>query len=157
VKQFTISLMGLCVLLSNTVQAEESNLTLSLGGFNVERSASAMIQVENQFSLDWVGFKPHIGLFVTEDSAAYLYGGIGYPISINKEWSFNPSVSVGYYNDGADLDLGYDVEFYTQLRLNYQLSEKSSLGIAYGHISNLDLGDENPGADTAYISYSFNY
>ena len=96
-----------------------------------------------------------MGLFFTTDSAAYAYGGVGYPFEINNKWSITPSVSAGYYNQGADTDLGYDVEFYSQLRLEYKLENDAKIGLGVGHISNFDLDDHNPGAETAYLSYSF--
>jgi hypothetical protein len=63
-------------------------------------------------------------------------------------------VSGGYYNDGAGRDLGYDVEFYSQLRLEYRLSADAGIGLGVGHISNAGIGDKNPGAETAYLSYT---
>lgn len=84
-------------------------------------------------------------------------GGVGYSFSINNKWSLTPSLSAGYYNDGADTDLGYDVEFYTQLHLQYKLENDAKLGLGFGHISNLDLGDRNPGAETMYMSYSIRF
>ena len=37
---------------------------------------------EYRFSSDWSGFSPQAGLFVTEDSGAYIYGGAGFPIAL---------------------------------------------------------------------------
>ena len=114
-----------------------------------------MGQIEYVFAAQWAGFKPHVGLFFSSDSAGYVYGGVGYPFEINDTWSITPSLSAGYYNQGADVDLGYDVEFYSQLKLEYQLNNKAKIGLGIGHISNVDLDDKNPGAETAYLSYSF--
>lgn len=139
---------------STQLVAQESSLNLALGSFDVSHSGSAMGQVEYGFATDWSGFKPHVGLFFTTDSAAYVYAGIGHPFQLNDKWSLTPSVSAGYYNDGADVDLGYDVEFYSQLRLEYKLENNAKIGLGIGHISNAELGDHNPGAETAYLSYS---
>ena len=137
--------------------AEEANLTLALGGFDIGKSETAMGQLEYRFSTDWSGFSPQAGFFVTADSATYLYGGIGYPFAINDNWSVIPSLSAGYYNNGADKDLGYDVEFYSQLRLEYRLAGDARIGLGVGHISNAGIGDRNPGAETAYLSYSLGF
>lgn len=64
---------------------------------------------------------------------------------------------MGYYNQGADIDLSYDVEFYSQLKVEYQLDNKTKIGLGVGHISNAELGDHNPGAETAYLNYSIKY
>lgn len=144
-------------LLSTQLYAEEANLTLALGNFDFGKSGTAMGQLEYRFSTDWSGFRPQAGLFFTTDSATYLYGGIGYPVAINDSWSVMPSISAGYYNNGADKDLGYDVEFYSQLRLEYMLASKARIGLGIGHISNASIGDTNSGAETVYLSYSIDF
>lgn len=136
------------------VYAEESRLNFALGGFDISHSGTAMGQIEYAFATDWSGFKPHVGLFASADSAAYLYAGVGYQFDINNKWSLTPSISAGYYNQGADVDLGNDAEFYSQLRLEYKLENDAKIGLGIGHISNLDIGDHNPGSETAYLSYS---
>lgn len=144
-------------LFATPLYAEEANLTLALGGFDIGKSATAMGQLEYRFSTGWSGFRPQAGFFVTADSATYLYGGIGYPFAINDNWSVIPSISAGYYNNGADKDLGYDVEFYSQLRLEYRLAGNARIGLGIGHISNANIVDKNPGAETAYLSYSIGF
>ena len=139
---------------SAQVFAEESRLNLALGSFDVSHSGTAMGQLEYAFATEWSGFKPHVGLFFSTDSAAYLYAGVGYQFDINSQWSLTPSISAGYYNQGADTDLGNDAEFYSQLRLEYKLENDAKIGLGVGHISNLDLGDHNPGAETLYLNYS---
>lgn len=116
-----------------------------------------MGQIEYVFATQWGGFEPHMGLFFTSDSAAYAYGGVGYPFEINEKWSITPSISAGYYNQGADTDLGYDFELYSQLKIEYQLEDSTKIGLGFGHISNAELGDHNPGAEMAYLGYSIDY
>jgi hypothetical protein len=137
--------------------AAAADLSMALGGFDVGKEATAMGQVEYRFPTDWSGFRPQAGLFATADSGAYVYAGIGYPFAINETWSLIPSLSGGYYSDGAGKDLGYDVEFYSQLRLEYRLSPGAGIGLGVGHISNAGIGDKNPGAETVYLSYSVSF
>lgn len=68
-----------------------------------------------------------------------------------------PSVSAGYYNQGAGRDLGCGLEFYSQLQVRYRRSVDASVGVALAHISNAGLDDHNPGANSAYLSYSFSF
>jgi len=136
---------------------QAGDLTMALGGFNVDDSAKAMAQIEYRFAADWSGFRPQAGLFATEDSAAYAYAGLGYPVALGEQWALVPSVSAGYYHQGADKDLGYDLEFYSQLRLEYRLSAAAALGCGIGHISNAGIGDDNPGAETLYLSYRLDF
>ena len=145
---------GLILTQSSALAAD---LTIALGSFDINKDGTAMGQVEYRFSKDWSGFRPQAGLFATADSGAYVYAGIGYPLSISEKWSLLPSFSGGYYNDGAGKDLGYDVEFYSQLRLEYRLSPGAGIGLGVGHISNADIDDKNPGAETVYLSYTVSY
>jgi hypothetical protein len=152
-----IPLVLIAGLIATQTNAEAADLTMALGGFDVNKSGIGMGQVEYRFSNDWSGFRPQAGFFVTEDSGAYIYGGAGYPFTFNEQWSLTPSVSAGYYHNGAGKDLGYDLEFYSQLRLEYRLAAGSRVGLGIGHISNASLGDLNPGAETVYLSYSIVY
>ena len=146
--------MGLIFTRSSATAAD---LTMALGGFDVGKDTTAMAQVEYRFSTDWSGLRPQAGLFATADSGAYVYAGIGYPFAINEKWSLVPSLSGGYYNEGAGKNLGNDVEFYSQLRLEYRLSPGAGIGLGVGHISNAGIGDKNPGAEIVYLSYSISY
>ena len=94
---------------------------------------------------------PITGGFLTENSASYVYTGV--------EWNFNlgpinftPSFAPGLYGEGSGKDLGHILEFKTEVQASYNLSENSSFGMSYNHISNASLGDKNPGAN----SYMFN-
>ena len=95
---------------------------------------------------------PITGGFITENSAIYIYSGV--------EWNFDlgginltPSFAPGLYEQGDGKDLGHTLEFKTEVQLSYDISNNTSLGMSYNHISNASLGDKNPGAN----SYSFNF
>ena len=54
----------------------------------------------------------------------------------------------GYYHAGDnDHDLGYDLNFRSQLALGYHIDDDWAVSLAAMHISNADLGDDNPGAN----------
>jgi len=144
-------------LILTQTNATAADLTMALGSFDVNKEGTAMGQVEYRFSTDWSGFRPQAGLFATADSSAYVYAGIGYPFSISEKWSLIPSLSGGYYSKGAGKNLGYDVEFYSQLRLEYRLSQGAGIGLGVGHISNADIADKNPGAETVYLNYTVTF
>jgi lipid A 3-O-deacylase len=159
-KGFNIKLLPLLLtsgLILTQVDAAAADLTMALGGFDVSKEATAMGQVEYRFSTDWSGFRPQAGLFATADSGVYVYAGIGYPVAMSEKWSLIPSLSGGYYSDGAGKDLGHDVEFYSQLRLEYRLSTGAGIGLGVGHISNAGVGDKNPGAETACLICSVSF
>ena len=104
--------------------------------------------------------KPFAGIELTSDSAFYLISGIYLEDNIgdlmtgkDNNWNFTPSFGVGYYNDGNGKKLGNKVEFRTTLEFSYQLVNKERIGISFGHISNANIGNKNPGAEIISISY----
>jgi len=96
---------------------------------------------------------PITGGFVTENSAAYIYTGVEWNYNIGNSMTFTPSFAPGLYSEGNGKDLGHVLEFKTEVQAAYNVSENTSLGISYNHISNASLGDKNPGAN----SYEFNF
>ena len=96
---------------------------------------------------------PITGGFITENSAAYLYTGVEWNYDMGGKMTFTPSFAPGLYSEGNGKDLGHILEFKAEIQASYALSENSSFGMSYNHISNASLGDKNPGAN----SYMFNY
>ena len=96
---------------------------------------------------------PITGAFITENSAAYVYTGVEWNYDMGGKMTFTPSFAPGLYNQGDGKDLGHVLEFKTEIQASYAMSESSSMGVSYNHISNASLGDKNPGAN----SYMFNF
>ena len=95
---------------------------------------------------------PITGGFVTNNSAFYLYSGVQWEFDVNDWISITPSFAPGYYNYGGGKDLGYPLEFKSELQMSLNFSENTQMGMSYNHISNASLGTKNPGAN----SYMFN-
>ena len=105
-------------------------------------------------------FLSFAGIELTSDSAFYLISGIYLEDNIgdlfsgkDNNWNFTPSFGVGYYDDGNGKKLGNKVEFRTTIEFSYQLINKDRIGISFGHISNANIGNKNPGAEVISISY----
>lgn len=80
-------------------------------------------------------------------SDAYMiYAGVQKKFKY-KRFGFIPSLAPGYYNNGVEKDLGYDLQFKSQIELTIDLFKDYTLSYAMSHISNADLGDTNPGSD----------
>ena len=92
------------------------------------------------------------GFMMTEDSASYFYTGVQAEYKIGK-LNLTPSFSPGIYSMGDGKDLGSPLEFKSELQLSVDLLPGTKLGYSHSHLSNADLGDKNPGAD----SYMFNF
>ena len=104
--------------------------------------------------------KPFAGIEITTDSAYYLIGGIYLEdnlgdLMIGKEnnWNLTPSFGAGYYDDGDGKKLGNKIEFRTTIEVSYQLDNFDRLGISFGHISNANIGNKNPGVEIISLSY----
>ena len=95
---------------------------------------------------------PVTGGFVTENSAAYIYTGVEWNYEMGDKLKFTPSFAPGLYHEGDGKDLGHALEFKTEVQASYSISNSTSIGMSYNHISNASLGKKNPGAN----SYIFN-
>jgi lipid A 3-O-deacylase len=95
---------------------------------------------------------PITGGFITENSAAYIYTGIEWNLDMGP-LKFTPSFAPGLYHKGDGKDLGHVLEFKTEVQFSYTVSNATSFGVSYNHVSNASLGDKNPGAN----SYMFNF
>ena len=110
---------------------------------------------ENFFNL-----KPFAGIELTSDSAAYFISGIYLDdnlgtIFVGEEsnYIFTPSFGIGYYDEGDGKKLGNNIEFRSTLEISYELKNENRLGLSFGHISNANLGDKNPGVEIISFSY----
>ena len=104
--------------------------------------------------------KPFAGVEFTTDSALYLISGIYLEdnlgeLMIGKEnnWIFTPSFGLGYYDDGNGKKLGNKIEFRTTLEFSYELDNNDRIGLSFGHISNANIGNKNPGVEIISLSY----
>ncbi len=104
--------------------------------------------------------KPFAGIEMTSDSAFYLISGIYLEDNLGElmlgeknKWIFTPSFGLGYYDDGNGKKLGNKLEFRTTLEVSYQLMNLDRIGISFGHISNANIGDKNPGVEIISLSY----
>ena len=68
-----------------------------------------------------------------------------------------PSFAPGYYEKGNGKDLGSVLEFKSEIKLGFDISESSEIGFSYSHISNNTWGDINPGADNQHLTFSKNF
>ena len=95
---------------------------------------------------------PITGGFVTENSAAYIYTGIEWNVDMGG-MIFTPSFAPGLYHEGDGKDLGHVLEFKSEVQLSYIVSNKTSFGVSYNHVSNASLGDKNPGANSYMLNF----
>ena len=95
---------------------------------------------------------PITGLMMTADTSSYFYTGVQAEYKIGK-LNLVPSFAPGLYTMGDGKDLGSPLEFKSELQVSIDILPGTKLGFSQSHLSNADLGDKNPGAD----SYMFNF
>ena len=104
--------------------------------------------------------KPFAGLETTSDSAIYFIGGIYLEDNLGtlfvgekSNLIFTPSFGGGFYDDGHGKKLGNNIEFRTTFELSYQLKNNNRIGFSFGHISNVNIGNKNPGVEIISLSH----
>ena len=104
--------------------------------------------------------KPFIGFEYTGDNASYFISGIYLEDNLGQlingkenNYIFTPSFGFGYYEDGSGKKLGNNIQFRTTIEFSYELKNKNRIGFSFGHISNANLGNKNPGVEIANINY----
>ena len=105
----------------------------------------------------YVKIKPFAGLEATSDLAIYGLGGILFDIPLGPVM-ITPSFGVGLYSRGQGRDLGFPVEFRSQIEVGYRFENEMRVSVAYSHISNGNLSEYNPGVDmiSAYLHVPVN-
>jgi len=101
----------------------------------------------------WI-FKPWAGIEATSDGAFYGAVGVLVDIDLGDRVVLTPSFGAGYYEEGSGKDLGHEIEFRSQIELSYRLDNRARLGLAFSHISNASLGDDNPGVEILNVYYA---
>ena len=104
--------------------------------------------------------KPFAGIELTSDSASYIIAGIYLEDNLGQLFTgkesnliFTPSFGAGYYDDGDGKKLGNKIEFRTTLEISYELKNKNRIAGSFGHISNANLSNINPGVEIISFSY----
>ena len=135
----------------------ELNIFTGIFDFSDDKQAAGIIGLQHQndelFKKSFIGkLSPITGGFFTENNAFYLYTGIQAEYELGF-LTLTPSFAPGYYSYGNGKDLGYPLEFKSEIQMSFDLSDATHLGMSYNHISNASLGNKNPGAN----SYMFNF
>ena len=135
----------------------ELNIFTGMFDFSDDKQASGILGLQHQneelYRKSFLGnLSPITGGFLTAKNAFYLYSGVQAEYDLGF-LTITPSFAPGYYNYGDGKDLGYPLEFKSEIQMTFNLSDSTNLGMSYNHISNASLGSKNPGAN----SYMFNF
>lgn len=114
---------------------------------------SVDFRLEYRHGDDFLFLKPWGGLEVNTDGG--VWGGVGVLVDITFFDSIvlTGSFAPGLYSEGDSKDLGDTIEFRSQVELGYQFGNESRLSVAFSHLSNAGIGDDNPGVEVLSLYY----
>ena len=161
--KFYLKILVFFILLFSSVNADDKNFenkwSLYTGTFDFsdEGAKSTLygvqyINLNNHYDSFLGKLYPVTGFFLTVDNAKYIYKGFQ---TTYDKGSFNitPSFTPGLYDKGNGKDLRHVIEFKTEIQISYNISKKSEIALSYNHISNANLGDNNPGANSYMLNF----
>ena len=125
-------------------------LSLSIGAFDVFDDEGALdLRAEYRPDITYLNFlKPFVGVEATTDLTVWAGGGLLVDYEFKPNWYVTPSLGAGLYTNGdSDLDLDFPIQFRSQIEASYELENNSRVGLAFSHLSNAGLGDQNPGTE----------
>lgn len=137
-------------------QAEEPDFfVFSAGGYDVnDDETAAEFRVEYRSDLRFWKLLPFIGLAGTTDAAFYGYAGLGLDIFLGRRIVIQPNAAFVGYAKGDGKDLGGGLQFRTGGEIAWRFDDYSRLAIAFHHISNAGIYDDNPGTELLVLTYS---
>ena len=161
--KFYLKILVFFILLFGSLSADDKNFenkwSLYTGTFDFsdEGAKSTLygvqyINLNNHYDSFLGKLYPVTGFFLTVDNAKYIYKGFQ---TTYDKGSFNitPSFTPGLYDKGNGKDLRHVIEFKTEIQISYNISKKSEIALSYNHISNANLGDNNPGANSYMLNF----
>lgn len=130
-------------------------LAFSAAFFDVNQQEESAAEARIEFRADermWI-FKPFGGAMATSDGALHGFAGVLIDVALFDKIYITPSFAPGLYHDGNGKDLFYTLEFRSQIEISYRFANGHRLGASFNHISNANLGSDNPGVESAALTY----
>ena len=132
--------------------------TIGAGGFNIINNdggdTAAELRLEYRYGGKWYSLGPMIGILGTSEGGVFGYAGLYTDMRIGDRWIVTPAAGLGGYERGSGKDLGGTFQFHLGLDVSYQFSGGNRLGLKMAHISNAGLHDENPGVESALLTFT---
>ena len=155
VVSIAVTIIGLAAACPPARADDPAFLAVSAGGFDVNDNETAgEFRIEYRSDRKYFFLKPMIGAMLNTDGGVYGYGGINLDIFLGRRWVVMPNFAIGGYRRGSSKDLGSVMEFRSGLEIAYRFDDRSRLGVAFQHISNASIDDNNPGTESVVLTYS---
>jgi hypothetical protein len=122
---------------------------------NAHRNQTGAIDAELRVGQRWAGIGPAVGTIVDLRGGGMVYVGIDSDLALGPV-VVTPLIGLGAWwrGSGSDEDLGGTFEFRLSIAAAYAFENGSRLGIRFGHISNADIHQVNPGENDVMVTYA---
>lgn len=137
--------------------ADPSYVSFGVGAWDATQNDDTAVDFRVEYRhgdpLFWK-IKPWAGVEGTSDGS--IWGGVGIlaDLKLGENVYVVPSFGAGLYaQGGSDKDLDYPLEFRSQIEGGYEFDTGQRVGVAFGHISNANLGDDNPGTEILNVYF----
>jgi lipid A 3-O-deacylase len=120
--------------------------------FNRQRDEALEARIEYRVGRPRFPLRAIATATFTGDSSVFVGAGIAYQVDLGRRWTVTPAFVPGYYRRGNGKDLGFPLEFRSQLEIGYGLPRGSRVAIAVSHLSNGSLGSRNPGQESLTVA-----
>ncbi|MBO1256352.1 acyloxyacyl hydrolase [Alteromonas sp. 5E99-2] len=125
------------------------------GVFDRDLDDPEVVKLEYRFKpTKFLQLAPGLGVSRAGNNANFVFGFVERDFYVKKHWVVSPNFGAGFFNDSESLNLGYDIQFRSGVRIAYEFENKMRLGVELFHLSNGGLGDSNPGTEPAFLSLS---
>lgn len=131
-------------------------IALGAGWYDMNKQEEEAADFRLEYRHDrklWI-FKPWAGIEATSDGAFYGLAGVLIDVHLGEHFVLTPSFGAGGYANGGGKDLGSAIEFRSQIEIAYRFADRSRLSLAFSHISNAGIGDDNPGTEILGAYYA---
>jgi hypothetical protein len=138
-------------------QKESNYLSFSIALFDFIQNNNAAIEGRTEFRFYSIPIlvKPLSGIMANSDGALFLYVGLLYDIPLSTFLYITPSFSPGIYYKSSSKELGFTLNFRSQLEISLKFENNFRFGISFNHISNGTFGNINPGVESLALSAQF--
>ena len=141
----------------NEGRSDCNYITFSIALFDFIQNYNSAIEgrTEFRFYRAPIPVKPLSGIMANSDGGLFLYLGLLYDIPVSTFLYVTPSFSPGLYYKSSSKELGFVLNFRSQLEISLKFENNFRFGISFNHISNGTLGSINPGVESLAISAQF--
>ena len=129
---------------------------MSSGLYDIRRAPAVPArQVEFAALQDQRFLQPLVGFIAAQTQDSYLYFGVLTDLPLFDPLRIALRFAGGIYHQGRGINLGYPLEFRSELEFIWNLDRRNRFGIGLAHFSNGALSGVNPGLEALLLSYYF--